>query len=228
MSALLKTVVVVLLISPVCFSQEPVPILKASWEHVTRRAQNVAVAPSGPAKPILAENKYFQRKARENRTDNPIDPYETSVEGRSAAIDKAVQESRTPKAADVAGYQYAADVRNDADRGTIEVIYWEYRFTEIARPTNVVRRQFLCGVKLKKGEKRELLAFSTLGPSDVIDAASLANSAGKIFQEQVQVNRIEFSDGSILQRQDWSFKDVKDAVKRVTSAPWGNEVCRGL
>ena len=228
MNVLLKTSLLALLISPVCFSQDPAPILKASWERATLKAPKGEAAPTGPAKSMVPDNRYFQRKARENRTDNPMDPYDASVEGRSAAMDKAVQESRTAKVVDVAGYQYAASVRNDSGRGMIEVVFWEYRFTEIARPSNVVRRQFLCGVKLKKGETQELMAFSKQGPSDVIDAASLSNSTGKLFQEEVYVNRVEFADGSILQRQDWHFNDVKESVKLVTSAPWGREQCRAL
>ena len=228
MNVLLKTSLLAFFMSPVCLPQEPAPILKAGWERSTVKAPKTEAGPSGPAQSVLPDNRYFQRKARENRTDNPIDPHDASIEGRSAAMDKAVQESRAAKAEDTTGYQYAATIRNDSGRGTIEVVYWEYRFTEIARPINVIRRQFLCGVKLKKGEKLDLLAFSTQGPSDVIDAASLTNSPGKMFHEQAQVNRIEFSDGSILQRDDWSFKDVKDSVKRMTSTPWGNEVCRVL
>ncbi|HVF30886.1 MAG TPA: hypothetical protein VNA22_07945 [Pyrinomonadaceae bacterium] len=227
MKVLLHASILVLSISTVCLSQEPVPVLKASWERTTLKAPNPKVAPTVPAKPIIAENKNFQRNARAQRTDNPMDPYEASIEGRSAAMERAVQESRTPKADDVTGYHYVAEVRNDTGR-TIEVIYWEYRFTEVARPENVVSRQFLCGVKVKNGAKGDLTAFSMLAPSDTIDAASLAAANNKLFTEHVQINRVEFSDGQILQRNGWNYKDVQDAVKRVTSTPWGRETCRVL
>ena len=118
-------------------------------------------------------------------------------------------------------------MRNDSGK-TVEIIYWEYRFTEIANPANVVRRQFLCSVKLKNGASKELPAFSTLGPSEVIDANSLAKSTGKLFDEKVIVNRIEFADGAIVQRNNWKFEDVKKAVERATSTPWNKETCRAL
>jgi hypothetical protein len=175
----------------------------------------------------MAETKYFQRKAREQRTDNPMDPNEHSIEGRSAAMDKAVRESRTPKADDVTGYAYAVEMRNDTG-STVAVIFWEYQFTEIANPANFVRRQFLCGVKLKNGEKRELRAFSRFGPSDVIGVESLSKVGKQLFSEKVQVNRIEFADGSIIQRDGWKFSDVRADVERVTSTPWGNDTCRAL
>src|SRR5687768_7167002 len=227
MGMLLKASVLVLLISPYCFSQDPMPVLRAGWERTTQRAPKTQTAAGGPAREVTADNKYFQRKAREGRTDMSVDPTEGSIDARSAAMDRAVQESRAPKLDDITGYSYVAEVRNDSGK-KVEIIYWEYRFAEIARPANVVRRQFLCGVKLKNGEKRSLAAFSTLGPSDTIDLESLAKTTGKLFNEEVYVNRIEFSDGSILQRADWKYADVKAAVERATSTPWGEEICRGL
>ena len=132
-----------------------------------------------------------------------------------------------PKASDVSGYNYSASVRNDSGK-TVKVIFWEYRFTEIARPSNVVRRQFLCSVNLKKGSRMDLSAFSILAPSDTIDAESLAKLTEKLFDEHVQINRIEFSDDSVLQRGGWKLDDVKSSIDRVTSTPWGREVCRVL
>lgn len=227
MSFLLRTTILILFIAPTCFSQEPVPVLSSRWFRTVRAAPKPNVTASGPAKPVNPDEKFFQRKAREQRTDNPRDPYEDSIEGRSAAMDKAVQESRAPQPDDVAGYTYVADVRNDSGM-SVEVIYWEYRFTEIANPANVVRRQFLCGIKLKPGERKELSAFSLLGPSDALDLKSLAKATEKLFDEHVQVNSIELANGNILQRTDWKYSDVKAGVERATSTPWGKDVCRAL
>jgi|SRR5829696_7702734 len=227
MRIILKISIFVLLISSTCFSQEPIAILKASWQRTVQRVAKPDVTRAGPVKALNADDKYFTRKAREARTDRPEDPYESSIEGRSAAIDKAVQESRTPKADDIAGYYYAAEMRNDTGK-TVQIIFWEFQFTEIARPTNVIRRQFLCAMKLKNGAKKELSVFSLLGPSDSIDVQSLAKSKEKLFNEEVFVNRIELADGAVLQRADWKYADVKEAVKRATSTPWEAESCRAL
>ena len=81
---------------------------------------------------------------------------------------------------------------------------------------------------MKIGEKKDFSAFSTLGPSDVIDMESLSKAKTKLFNESVKVNRIELMDGNILQRQDWKFQDVKESVQRVTSTPWGTDTCRAL
>lgn len=219
--------ILILLISPVCFSQDPMPVLRAGWQRTVQRAPKTGTGAQGPAREVTSDNKYFQRKAREARTDMSVDPLEGTVDARSAAMDRAVQESRAPQIDDIAGYSYVAEVRNDSGK-TVEVIYWEYRFAEIARPTNLVRRQFLCGTKLKNGEKRSLSAFTLLGPSDSIAVESLAKSKEKLFDEEVIVNRIEFSDGSILQREDWKFASVKAGVERATSTPWEPGICRAL
>lgn len=227
MKLLLNTSILVLLSSSYCFSQDPMPVLSSGWERTTQKARPIDVAQTSPARALLPEDKYLQRKAREQRTDNPMDPNKDSMDARSAAMDKAIQESRTPKTDNVSGYSYTALVRNDSGQ-TVKVIFWEYLFTEIAHPANVVRRQFLCGVNLKNGEKIGLLAFSLLGPSDTITAESLAKSTDKLFNETVQINRIELSDGTVLQRNNWKYDEVRPGIERATSTPWGKEMCRGL
>jgi len=218
--------ILILLASSFGFAQDPMPVLRAGWQRTVQPAAKADDNYQGPAREVTADNKYFQRKAREGRTDITVDPTETTMDARSAAMDRAVRESRAPKADDVAGYAYVAEVRNDSGK-TVEVIYWEYRFAETASPSNVVRRQFLCGRKLKNGEKLSLSAFSLHGPSNTITLESLAKT-DKLFNEEVIVNRIEFSDGSILQRPDWKYADVKSGVERATSSPWGKEICRPL
>lgn len=227
MKALFNASVLVLLLAPFCLSQEPVPILKAQWKQATIRAQDPDITPVGPVTPVMPESKYFQRKAREARTDNPMDPDTESMEGRSRAMERAVKESRTPQADDRTGYTYTVEMRNDTG-STVSIIFWEYKFVEIANPSNVVRRQFLCGAQLKNGETKEISVFSIHGPSDVIDVESLAKAKEKLFTESVRVNRIELADGAVIQRHNWKYADVKEAVQRATSTPWGNELCRAL
>jgi hypothetical protein len=224
---MIKVSVLLLLLSAAGNGQDPMPVLSFEWQRSTVKAAKQESTNSGPARALVPDDKYFSRKARENRTDSPTDPNEATIDGRRAAIDKAVEESRAKPPTDINGYSYLTSVRNDSGK-TVSIIFWEYRFTELARPANVVRRQFLCSVKLKDGDRINLTAFSTLGPSDVIDAESLSRSNEKVFDERVQVNRIEFSDGTFRQRGNWKLEDVKAAVDRATATPWGKEICRPL
>jgi len=224
---LIRISVFLFLLSAACYGQDPMPVLSFEWQRTVVKVQKQDTTTSGPARAVTPDDKYFQRKARENRTDLPTDPNEATIDARRAAMDKAVEESRAKQPNDISGYSYLASVRNDSGK-TIAIVFWEYRFVELARPTNVVRRQFLCSVKVKNGDRVNLTAFSTLGPSDVIDAESLSKTNEKLFDERVQINRIEFSDGTFRQRGNWKLEDVKSSVDRMTSTPWAKEICRAL
>lgn len=220
---------VLLVTAPGLFAQNedaPFTFLETGWSRATRNEKTAEVRNNGPVRMMIPENRNFQRNAREQQNKG-IDPNENTVDGRSATLERINQEAQAPRKDDKTGYSYFAKVRNDSDR-TIQIIYWEYRFTELATPTNVVRRQFLCGATIKPGDQSTLTAFSSLAPSEVISAESLAKTNTPIFDEKVFVNRIEYSDGAILQRHDWKFDEIKKSVKQVTSTPWGKETCRAL
>jgi len=168
---------------------------------------------------------------RSVRVNDPLgtkDPNADSVDGRAQALEKNVQQSRKAQPKNLDGFAYKVKVQNSGEK-VIEIVFFEYQFTESAAPGNVTRRQFLCGVNIKPGKEKELAAFSLSGPSDVVSVESLGNKSGNLFQEKVVINRVEYSDGSIWQRKDWNFAEVRPAYTRAVSSPWGaNEMCRGL
>lgn len=205
----------------------PLQILEFKWQRDRREPPAYEPPPAGPVRAMTNEDKNFRRKAREQLSPGAIDPNEMTTDGRSAALEKAVQESRTVQPKRVDGYTYSARVKN-LHSETAEVVFWEYRFTEVANPTNVSRRQFVCAVKIKPDESRELSTFILAGPSDVISAESLASAKTKLFDEKVLIHRIEYAGGAILQRKDWNFAELKPAIERAVSTPWGTEICRGL
>lgn len=216
-----------LIVSSAGFAQDPLPVLRSGWEAAIKKAQKVEAPQTGPAKQVIVEDTVGLRTAREFSTDHPTDPSQQTPDGRRAVIEHNEQEAKTVQPTNVKGFTYSATVRNEGTK-TVKVVFWEYQFTEIANPKNVIRRQFLCSLNIKKGAEFELAAFSTLGPTDTIAAASLASSKDKLFDEKVQVNRIEYADGEILQRGTWKLADVKDAVTRATATAWSGEVCRPL
>jgi hypothetical protein len=83
-------------------------------------------------------------------------------------------------------------------------------------------------VNIKGGKDKELLAFSASGPNGAISVDSLANKAESPYREKVVINRIEYADGTIWQRKDWNFAEVRAAVASAVATPWGAEMCRGL
>jgi hypothetical protein len=176
---------------------------------------------------MTSADKVNERAKRINDPAGVRDPLADTLDARSAALEKSVQESRAPKSELVDVFAYRARVRN-AGAKAVEVLFWEYQFAESANPSNMARRQFLCGVQIKPGKEKELLAFSPSGPSAVVSAENLSHKDGDPYQEKVIINRIEYADGTIWQRKAWSFAEVRSAIARVTSTPWGAEMCRVL
>lgn len=202
-------------------------VVDSKYSKARHTLEFADMSATAPAPAMTAANKNFERNRRMNDPAGVLDPNSVTIDGRSAAIEKSVQESRAPKRKEVEGYEYRVKFRNSGGKA-VEVLFWEYRFTETANPSNVARRQFLCGVGIKPGKDKEVISFSVSGPSNVVSAGSLATEAGPSYNEKVVVNRVEYADGTIWQRKDWNFMEVRESIKRATSTPWGAEMCRGL
>ena len=201
----------------------PVTVVNFKW-FKDRQSVEVEIV-GAPAAAMIPQNKNFERNRRANTAGGERDPNLDTIDGRSAALEKAVQESRAPKPVD--GFAYRAKVHN-ASAKAIEIIFWEYQFKESATATPLLRRQFLCGVAIKPTKEKELQAFSLSGPQDVVSVDILAKKAETPGTEQVVINRVEFADGSIWQRKDWNFGEVRIGYARAVATPWGTEMCRGL
>ena len=208
-----------------------VAVLAFKWSRTRQKVtppDPAANAPAAPVRAVITANKNLERNARINDPAGKRDPNEDTLDGRSAALEKAVQESRTPKAEPIDGFEYRARVQNGSKK-VVEVLFWEYQFVDPSNPANVTRRQFLCVVNIKPDKQKELQAFGVSGPGEVISAGSLANQAGNVFQEKVLINRVEYADESIWQRKDWNAAEIKLTYQRAMATPWNaGEMCRGL
>lgn len=205
----------------------PVSVLGYRWAKSRQPAPKAEATASGPAAAMTPANRNFERNRRINDPAGVRDPNADTIDARSAALEKSVQESRSVghEARDV--FEYRAKVRNDGAKA-VEVLFWEYRFAEPSDASNVARRQFLCGVKIRPGKEKELLALTLSAPGVVVSAGGLGERAAGSPQEKVVINRVEYADGTVWQRADWKFAEVRSAVARVTSTPWGGEMCRAL
>jgi hypothetical protein len=208
--------------SQILSGESTVVVLGSKWLSVHRTFKK-EVPNMAPPPELTAGNKNAGRIARVNNPQIP-DPNETTIDGRSAAIEKIVQEARTADPKPLDGFTYLAKIRNGGNQA-IEIVFWEYQFIDTASK-NVTRHQFLCGVKIKPDKEKEVEAFSMMRPSSVVDAGTLVNN--KALQEKVLINRVEYADGTIWQRRDWSFAAIRENYKRAIETPWGNEMCRSL
>jgi len=207
-------------------SHEGTPVVVSSFKWFKDR-QVIAQAPDGitPAAAMIPANKNYERNRRANMSPGERDPNLDTIDGRSAALEKAVQDSRTPKPID--GFAYRAKVHN-ASAKLIETIFWEYQFKEATESGPVSRRQFFCAVSIRPEKDTELRAFSVSAPRNVVSVDALAGKSASAAGEKVIINRVEYADGSIWQRKDWSFGEIGLALRRAVATPWGTEMCRGL
>ena len=202
----------------------PIMVVSQKW-FKDRQAVTWTPQGSAPAAAMIPQNRNFEKNRRANTSPGERDPNLDTLDGRSAALEKAVQESRAPKPVD--GYAYRAKIRNASPK-VIEVVFWEYQFKELATSSAVTRRQFLCGVLIKPEKDKELQAFSLSGPHEVVSVDALAKKSDAAGEEKVIINRVEYADGSIWQRKDWNFGEVRLGYARAVATPWGAEMCRVL
>src|SRR5262245_2789206 len=162
----------------------PLTVTSFKWSRERRNMQTSADDSTGPAQAMIPQNKNFARNARVNDPAGVRDPNADTLDGRRAALDKSVQESRTTKSNTVEGFAYRIKVQNSAPK-VVEIVFWEYQFQDPADPALVSRHQFLCGVNITANKSKDLEGFSLSGPSDVVNVGTLANKSESPFKENV-------------------------------------------
>jgi hypothetical protein len=230
MKTLLFVPLLILLVAPQQITNDgsPVTVVSYKWSKARRVVENPeSVGAPGPASAMIPQNKNFARNVRMNEPMGVRDPNADTLDGRSAQMEKNVQESRSPKAKTVDGYLYRAKVQNSGTK-VIDILFWEYQFAEQANPQNVTRHQFLCGVSIRQGKDKELEGFSAIPPNNVVNIETLSKKDGNPFIENIVINRVEYADGTIWQRKDWSLKEVKGSYERALNEPWLPGTCKKL
>lgn len=202
----------------------PMMVSSFKWSRARQKVDVSDVQANAPAHAMIPQNRNFARNARVNDPQGVRDPNQDTLDGRREAMDKNVEESRAPRNKTMAGYLYRIKVQNTSAKPA-EIVFWEYRFVDPANPELIPRRQFLCGVNIATGKGKDLEGFSLSGPSDVVSVKTLADNA---FKEDVLINRVEYSDGSIWQRKGWNLAEVKGSYERVLREQWVPGTCRSL
>lgn len=203
----------------------PLTVTQFKWSRERRTIQTAQVEGNAPQRAMIPQNRNFARNSRINDPQGVRDPNDDTLDGRSAALEKSVAESRARKPEPVDGYAYKIKVQNPGPK-VVEAIFWEYRFHDPANPDLVARRQFLCAVNIGAGKSKDLEAFSLSGPSDVVDVKTL--NSGTPFKEEVLINRVEYTDGSMMQRKAWNLAEVQSSYDRVLRESWLPGMCKAL
>ena len=202
-----------------------VKVVSYKWSRDRQSVEQATPMLNAPVAAVIPQNKNFERNRRANLPPGERDPNLDTVDGRSAALENSVQLSRSPKP--IEGFVYRAKFQNVSSK-ELEIIFWEYEFTDAAVTPVVSRRQFLCAGLTKAGKDKEFKGFTLSGPSDVVAVDSLGKKTDNPFKERVVINRLEFTDGTIWQRKGWQFSDVKLSIQRALSSPWAPDICKAL
>lgn len=202
-----------------------VNVVSNKWARDRQQVEQATPMLNAPVAAVISQNKNFERNRRANLPPGERDPNLDTIDGRSAALERSVQSSRAPKP--IEGFTYRAKFQN-VSKKDLEIIFWEYEFTDPAVTPVVSRRQFLCAGLVKAGKDKEFKGFTLSGPSDVVAVDSLAKNSNNPLKERVVINRLEFTDGTIWQRKGWHFTDVKTSIQRALSSPWAPDMCKAL
>jgi hypothetical protein len=205
----------------------PMTVSSFKWTRARQKVEVPEAEGNAPARAMIPQNRNFARNARVNDPQGVRDPNQDTLDGRSAAMEKSVAESRAPRSKTMDGYAYRIKVQNESAK-LAEIVFWEYRFVDPKNPELMARRQFLCGVSIAAGKGKDLEGFSLSGPSDVINVKTLEDNKAHPFKEDVLINRVEYSDGSIWQRKGWNLGEVKASYERVLREQWVPGTCKGL
>lgn len=208
-------------------ASSPLTVTSYKWSRARQKIEVPPAEGNAPARQMIPQNRNFARNARVNDPHGVRDPNADTLDGRSAALEKSVAESRAPQTKTTDGFAYRIKVQNHSMK-LVEIVFWEYQFHDPAQPDLIARRQFLCGVNIAGGKGKELEGFSLSGPSDVINVKTLANNTGNPVKENVLINRVEFSDGLVWQRNGWNLAEVKGSYERVLREPWVPGTCKSL
>jgi len=96
----------------------------------------------------------------------------------------------------VNGYLYQAQVKNVVDK-TIKGLQWSYVFSDSQKQQEVVRHQFYSRTQIRAGETKKVAAFTRGAPPGVIDAKEVSKNSGKVGNESIVIERVEFADGTV-------------------------------
>jgi hypothetical protein len=214
-------------ISPGANHGPPMTVISFKWSRARQKIEAPPVEGNAPARAMIPQNRNFARNARVNDPAGARDPNSDTLDGRSAALERSVAESRSPGTKTMDSFAYRIKVQN-AYTKEVEAVFWEYQFLDAADSNLVTRRQFLCGVTIAAGKGKDLEGFSLSGPSEVVDVKTLADPKANPLKENVVVNRVEYSDGTIWQRKAWNFEEVKSSYERALREQWQPGMCKSL
>lgn len=130
---------------------------------------------------------------------------------RSRELRKIEHEAKRSSVKEIDLFLYKIKVRN-TDARTIKYVYLEYQIIDPANPNSASRRQFFCDQKIKTNRLAVFEVLSAVPPLARTVSVKAAGAPKYTFEEKVVINRIEYSDDSVWQRDGWDFPNPAAAA----------------
>jgi len=138
---------------------------KWSELHQKGKAPDPAqTSPPTPQREMIPANKVWQREARVNDPMGAKDPNEDTLDTRSAALEKLVQESRTPTGKAIDVFEYRVKVQNTSKKA-IEILLAEDLEVKIlvlpdnSDPDEFIRKSGASEYQRQRGEAQPHIQF---------------------------------------------------------------------
>jgi hypothetical protein len=137
---------------------------------------------------MIEQKKATEYNATKGNGQRPIRP--ETPDSKQPSVE-------TPK--DAKGtYFYQAKIKNIGSK-TIKSVEWAYVFIDSDTKEPVTRVQALNKIKINPGKSADLITSAPTPPSNLVDAGKQKKGQAQ-FIEQIDISRIEYSDGSVWQR----------------------------
>jgi hypothetical protein len=195
---ILKAAVLAILSAGSAFAQVPsstsgppdITVVKISWRSVERNFKLDTADPIGIPGSTARVAVNQARINEANRSNNPGDhtpPVLLDVPSAPAA---------PPNLRQWANFIYEFTVKNTGSK-IIRKLVWEYSFTDPSTQKVVGRREYKSSKKIRPGKTAKLVVHSNLSPIGTINAKQAAQNSQEHSPEQMVIQRVEYTDGSV-------------------------------
>lgn len=180
--------------------QDPtdVVVLKFSWEKERVGWERDPFSPpieSNDEMRIRVRDEKRIEEAKKSGNSGEVNRAERDARA-DAAINERLRQKKPPRYA----FRYKVSIKNTGVK-TIKAIDWDYIFLDPTTQAEVGRHQFTSEEKIRPGKNEELDLLILAPPTKTISADALGKEKRSPFDERVVMMRIEYSDGSVWQRQ---------------------------
>jgi hypothetical protein len=193
-------------IAPVAADSNDPPdlvVIKSSWSKTSKKKDASSQAPDSDDEVEGIDKKIEQdRRLEQIIRDSRRSPADASDYERQRRDDPL----SLPASERTDGYLYKATFENKGSK-TIKAVYWDYVFSDTETGAELDRHQFHSREKIGAGKKKELSQLTLSPPTRTVSAADKKD--GPQFKESIIINRIEYTDESVWQRDSFTPPDTK-------------------